>query len=178
MDPNQPQHHAADMAVGCEFGSRLGAFHDGELDADAERIVERHLASCEACRAELQEIRELSDMAGQIGIDGMSQLARRRIHKAIDGEQQYGSIFRIAGVLTGLAASVMVIGAAWLVERPDTGRAIVVLPPESSDKWDYLALNLRSDPLPTTQWEVNNQQMLAQNDLTNWMVEGLSGSGR
>ena len=152
MDPKQPVQRANKTSGdGCEFQSRLGAFHDGELDADAERIDERHLALCEACRAELQGIRELSDMAGQIGLDGMSPVALRRLHRAIDRQRQYASVFRIAGVLTGLAASAMVVGAAWLWDAPGSGYRsqpkIVRIEAGPTDKWEYLAMNLNSDPL-------------------------------
>ena len=40
----------------------LGAYHDGELGAAAARKIEAHLAECGACRAELEEIRRLSDL--------------------------------------------------------------------------------------------------------------------
>ncbi|HZK81228.1 MAG TPA: zf-HC2 domain-containing protein, partial [Humisphaera sp.] len=157
-------------------------FHDGELGNDTERMVERHMASCEVCRLELKEIRELSALADQIGQEGMSPLAVRRIHKAIDAEQQNYSIFRIARVLTGLAASAMVVGAAWLWDVPDSGHqskhVIVRIDPGPTDKWEYLAVNLKPDPLPTERWEANNQQMLADARFSNWMIEGLGGSGR
>lgn len=38
----------------------LGAYHDGELNEKQLRRVEKHLAECTACSAELEEIRSLS----------------------------------------------------------------------------------------------------------------------
>jgi anti-sigma factor RsiW len=38
----------------------LGAYHDGELEGTRLQPVERHLADCRDCRAELEEIRRLS----------------------------------------------------------------------------------------------------------------------
>lgn len=183
MDPIQPLQRANETpAGGCEFQARLSAFHDNELDADSERIVGRHLAACQACQMELGEIRELSALAGQIGQEGMSPMAVRRIHKVIDGEHWNYSIFRIAGVLTGLAASAMVVGAAWLWDVQDAGsqgpHRVVIIDPGPTDKWEFLAVNLKPDPLPTTRWEVNDQQMLADSSFSNWMIEGLGGSGR
>ncbi|HWE02283.1 MAG TPA: zf-HC2 domain-containing protein [Tepidisphaeraceae bacterium] len=183
MDPRPPVQRAPETPVGgCEFQPRLSAFHDGELDPDAERVVQRHLAACESCRLELQDIRELSALAARIGIDGMSPRALRRLHQAIDGQARQYSIFRIAGALTGLAASAMVVGAAWLWDAGDSRSSAsikyVIIEPGPTDKWEYLAVNLKADPLPTERWEVNDQQMLADARLTSWMLEGLGGSGR
>lgn len=40
----------------------LGAYHDGELHGARLRQVERHLTECTNCRAELDEIRNLSNL--------------------------------------------------------------------------------------------------------------------
>lgn len=40
----------------------LGAYHDGELRGARLRKVEGHLAACAECRAELEQIRMLSDL--------------------------------------------------------------------------------------------------------------------
>ena len=40
----------------------LGAYHDGELHGIRLRQVERHLAECAACQAELDEFRDLSNL--------------------------------------------------------------------------------------------------------------------
>lgn len=40
----------------------LGAYHDGELHGARLRQVERHLAECTACRAELDEIQSISNL--------------------------------------------------------------------------------------------------------------------
>lgn len=47
---------------------RIGAYLDGELDADARRAFDDHVAACEPCRSALQQARDLwetVDMAGQ-----------------------------------------------------------------------------------------------------------------
>ncbi len=45
--------------TGDAFTPRLHAYADGELDAAGTKAVEAHLATCAACRAELDEIRRL-----------------------------------------------------------------------------------------------------------------------
>ena len=41
---------------------RLDEYLDGELDVPARAEVERHLASCAACRGELEESRRLESL--------------------------------------------------------------------------------------------------------------------
>jgi len=40
----------------------LGAYLDGELNADKQRMVEAHLETCRSCRAELEELKSLSNL--------------------------------------------------------------------------------------------------------------------
>ena len=39
-------------------GQQLSAYIDGELDARARSAVEAHLATCEACSAQAEELRQ------------------------------------------------------------------------------------------------------------------------
>ena len=57
--------HVADMAGTCPSEEDLFAFMDGEMDAERQVLVLRHLSNCEACR---QSIMELA--ATQAGILG------------------------------------------------------------------------------------------------------------
>jgi hypothetical protein len=179
MDPSQAIFRAGQAANkgGCDFQSRLGAYHDGELDTVSARQVEQHLASCESCRAELQEIRELSSLAETVGAEGISPIGVARVHQMIDAEAG-SSVLRIAGLLTGLAASALVIGSAWLWETPQSrtsGQEIVVINPLGEPDMT-LAMTLEpSAPLPHSPWEVRDQQMLADARLADFMVEGLTG---
>jgi hypothetical protein len=178
MDPSEENFHAAQTAQnGCAWRNRLGAFHDGELDSASAAQVESHLASCQACRAELDEIRELSSLARMIGAEGISPFGMRRIHQAIDAEPRF-SVLKFAGILTGLAASALVIGSAWLWEVPETRPPqgeIVIVPDHRSD-WTTLATTLEVRQLPRTPFEAREKaQMLAYADFSNWMVENLAG---
>jgi anti-sigma factor RsiW len=40
----------------------LGAYLDGELNGEKQRMVKEHLARCQACQAELEELRRLSTL--------------------------------------------------------------------------------------------------------------------
>ncbi len=179
MDPSQAIFRTGQAASdgGCDFQSRLGAYHDGELDPATAVRVEQHLAGCESCRAELQDLRELSALAKTVGAEGMSPIGIARVHQSVDAESG-SSVLRIAGLLTGLAASVLVIGSAWLWETPETrtrGQEIVVIDPVGEPNMTLAMTLAPTAPLPHSPWEVRDQQMLADARLADWMVEGLTG---
>ena len=171
--PISPDPH--DAGECCEYSRRLSAFHDGELDPASSGEVEMHLSACPRCREELDELRDLSAQASLIGQEGISTSGLRKIHRAIDSDDRY-SILRIAGVLTGLAASVVVIGSVWLSEIPASRPAqpIVVIS-ESVPDWSRVAVDLHVDPLPTAELEVNHRQMFADARMAEWMFDGLNG---
>ena len=53
-----------------EYRRLLPRYHDGELTEENARAVELHLATCSACRAELQALRSLSStLAGAAELD-------------------------------------------------------------------------------------------------------------
>jgi len=53
----------------------LPRFHDGELSEESARVVELHLTTCAACRAELQALRALSaSLAGAAGPDSAADV--------------------------------------------------------------------------------------------------------
>ena len=52
----------------CDHTTRLGAYLDGELDAEARRALEGHVEACAACREGVRALRGLSALfAGRRG---------------------------------------------------------------------------------------------------------------
>ena len=135
----------------CQFTDRLGAYHDGELDAGTRRQIERHLMSCTSCAAELAAIRGLSrrvtDARDEIAPEEM-----RRIGQALAGEihaaESLRSLWPIARMLGALAASILIISGVWLHDLSQdratatAGAGPVALAPE----WERVAVTLRADP--------------------------------
>jgi anti-sigma factor RsiW len=163
----------------CEYRSRLDAFHDGELDPLAHEQFERHLEACPACAAQVRELRRVARLFDALADEPMSASALARVHHAVDqveDEPPLG-ILRIAAVLTALAASVLVIGSAWLWEAPGAGARphVVVYHPQPSAAWERVALTLEPDRLPRTAWEVGDRTRLADADarLADWMLDNL-----
>ena len=143
----------------CEFHLHLSAYHDRELDAETSRRIESHLAVCPACLAELAGMRDLSTRISA-AVDGgrTGEIAPResaRIHLAVDraGEDAPLSmpLLRTAGLLTALAASILIISGVWLLEtrtaqgdmavRVPVGQSVALAP-----DWERVATTLRADP--------------------------------
>ena len=181
ISPDSPPDPSSDptrLAADCLWRSRLGAFHDGELDSATATALESHLAACPDCRAELEDIAELSSLAAAIGSGGLSKMALRNIHRAIDAEDRF-TIFRIAGLLTGLAASALVVGGAWLWEAPPAGsmeRPLIVVGDNKAPQWENVAVNLGVDPLPTSDWEARDQAMFADARVAAEMAQDFMGN--
>jgi anti-sigma factor RsiW len=136
----------------CKNRSQLGAYHDGELPADAARELARHLESCPACAAELAGLQSASELFSVFTQERMSRAALARAHEAVERDAQ-PSLLRIAGLLAGLAASAMVIGSAWLWEAPTahkghSGPLVYVQSADKDPQWLLVATTLRVDPLP------------------------------
>jgi anti-sigma factor RsiW len=80
-------HDEIDLRVG-HPDDELSALLDGELDADAEAAVRRHLDGCEACRLELDEVadvrralRAMPAVAAPEGLVGAAVDRRRRAER-------------------------------------------------------------------------------------------------
>ncbi|MDB5303111.1 MAG: hypothetical protein JWM97_660 [Phycisphaerales bacterium] len=124
----------------CDFQSRLSAFYDGELDLRTAREMSLHLAECETCRAELKAMREVSGVLSGMKPRELTPLGLARLHRSADELAEKSDALPLAKVLMALAASVMVIGAAWMVQSPgqklNTPTPVVVVP---TDNWERVA---------------------------------------
>lgn len=97
----------------CEKAHLLGAYHDGELPPDACRELERHLAGCSQCAAELQRIGELTRMLSCLGQVRIPAETLGRLHRAADALPTV-AVRRMAGVLSSVAAIVLTVCTAGL----------------------------------------------------------------
>jgi anti-sigma factor RsiW len=155
----------------CPFNLQLQAFHDGELDTQASRTMSEHLANCPSCQSELADLQTVSRLFGSKAAPEMTSLELARLHNSVKGLAKTSArseanrlaeteFLRTAGMLSALAASVLIISSVWLVEFPSRhaaalspGVAVVpasdlgVLPTETPD-WERTALTLRVEPFP------------------------------
>lgn len=108
----------------CEFQQRLNAYHDGELDERARREVEAHAHACEGCAAQLAAMRQLSGLIrsgarARAAADAPRPEELARMHGAVSRvarEARDRPLLRIAGGLSAVAASVLIISGVWLAE--------------------------------------------------------------
>ncbi len=174
--------------TGCGFESRLDAFHDGELNADDQARVAEHVAGCAACGDALREMQRMSLLLGGRRDEALSEVSAdelARLHAAVDRQimrsrfQVDPSFWRTAGVLSGLAASVLIVASAWLLETPSVRQSSPSFGPVAMQQdWERVAMTLRSDPLPYSGPEANPDQSAladAHANMTDWMLENLKG---
>ena len=161
----------------CDWQGRLDSYFDGELTAAQATAAQRHLDACPACRAELEEMRGLSGLFENAFNQPAPRALLVRIHRAVDNtDSDRGTLFRIAGILSGIAASALVIGGAWLFDAPAPRPGVVVVIGSAQpgrENWESLAVNLRSDPLPVTGWEAPSPEALAQARVAEWFLKNL-----
>jgi anti-sigma factor RsiW len=139
----------------CEYRQRLSAYHDGELPGAAMREMDLHVETCVACAAELEEIREVSRSFSEMAAEDLSSAAMARAHAVAEGAAaELGSpVLRVAGLLTALAASVLLVGSAWLREPPagDGQPSKVAVAPAPAPEWERVAMTLDAGPIPIIQ---------------------------
>ncbi len=132
---------------GCPDKSELDAFHDGEMVEPRSSDVEKHLTQCADCRAHLAELRVLSQAMAGLDVGHLSQMGRHRLHARLDRAMESG-IVRTAWMLSGLAASILVVGSLWLSQSHEVTQAA---PPWIEVSMATTPLN-REVSTPATEW--------------------------
>jgi anti-sigma factor RsiW len=153
----------------CPFHSQLTAFHDGEMDSVAAGGFAGHLAGCGECRDELASMQAITGLFASLPEGRMIPLELARLHQNLDknvaSQNSVADFLRTAGVLSALAASILVISSVWIAEIPSRPAAtlspgVVVVPasdsvmPAQMPAWERTALTLRVEPLSFDQGNV------------------------
>ena len=111
-----------------EIGLLLEDYEDGLLDERTAALVEEHLAACEACSAELEEIRtykkELLSLERVKPPDDFLQRVRERIERPPGWKRFLGILSGAGGVrmplqLAGFAVAAIAVVFVFNVIRPD-----------------------------------------------------------
>src|SRR5690348_16142430 len=105
----------------CDFDPRLlAAYHDGELDVVDRARVEAHVGHYAACAEELAALRETAQLICGSGIDDLTGGELSRLHHAIDDAATDRPILRLGGAIGVIAASILIVSCAWLMELPSS----------------------------------------------------------
>lgn len=136
--------------MSCGGEQPLSAYLDGELDAAARAVVEEHLRTCGDCRAELQFLRETSQQLRDYPFENLSPAELDRIHAAVSESVEEPRLLRIGGTIGVLAASVLIVGMAWLKALPTSSPATPdgqIIASAPSESWERMAMTLRPEPI-------------------------------
>jgi anti-sigma factor RsiW len=166
---------------GCQFQSRLGAYHDGELDDSASQAVEHHLAECEICADELAGLREVSQAMAALDPGEITPLELARLHRELDRADD-GSVIRLGVGLAAAAASILIISLAWIGQtpaRPAQQANSQFQPVQQLPEWQRLAMGgeLQKPVLVNPVEPKLPDTGVATNDTINWMLNELQYPG-
>jgi anti-sigma factor RsiW len=115
----------------------LGAYVLGALDEVEAHAVEQHVALCDACRTELDELTELRDVLGEVPpeafLDGPPDDGDLLLHRTLRQVRAEKAAGRGGRTLIVAAASVVAVaialGGGVLIGKGATSPQVVALPP-------------------------------------------------
>jgi len=142
----------------CEYIRLADAYYDAELSPEERRRFEAHLATCDACAYELQELERVSRLMVNAPIPEMPPDVLRRLHQSAATVRER-MVVTLTKKLTAAAAAIIVICAGlWaigFVEREE--------PLEMLTSWELVAVRLDAETVGS-----DAQQMAT------WVVTDLS----
>ena len=107
----------------------LAPYLDGKLPADRRRWADEHLAQCERCRAELDEVRLGTEIVGQLPLVEAPEAVWRSIVRELDGvEHRAASPFRLWRFAAAMAVVLVAAGISYARIPPPTGGRLRVCP--------------------------------------------------
>lgn len=110
----------------CQQSEKVSTYHDGEMPADSRQEMERHLEQCPRCRAELEELRELSASLGALPSPQASPAVLARLHRQVD-QLAARSIYRLMEAGAAAAAAVLITCTVALLRQTPSPAAAPAL---------------------------------------------------
>jgi anti-sigma factor RsiW len=143
--------------MNCEFSQQLEAYHDGELPVDAHAAMQAHLLSCPACSQQLAELAAMSNLFATAPVPRLSQISQHRLHHKLTDEMDRGLV-RLAWSLSAVAAGIMVVGSAWLMQLGNVPAAGPVATVQAAPPWADVHATAEAETVsreaatPVAQW--------------------------
>jgi anti-sigma factor RsiW len=154
----------------CTYQSSLASYYDGQMPPETARDLERHLATCGACAGELNALSRISRMLETARPAAIHPDELARVHEAVDEIDDRGVLRLVIG-LSGIAASILIISAAWLYDGPRPPVSVVVRPSLPEQTWERMASSGPMVDQPTG----TPVSGTAIKDTTDWMIVGMGG---
>jgi len=169
----------------CKYQLLLSAYNDYELDAITRQQVADHADNCLQCANALQNLQKLSarfafatatldstiDLAAMVGM-------HRAVERSIQSDSSRRSLFRTVGLLTAVAASVLIISGVWLLDsrsRSQMESQSAAKPRDeatsTASDWERVAITLRAQPRPAIIGDSPFTPHYAES--IHWMLDGL-----
>ena len=124
----------------CSYGCQLSAYHDGELPSEQRERVERHLAGCAACAADLEQYRRLSTLLAAAPRPHLTSEKKQDLY-ALSPQVEEAGYLRIAKWTTAMAASVMLAASVWVMSHQQQTQPFSNVP----SAWEQDAINPPTD---------------------------------
>jgi anti-sigma factor RsiW len=150
--------------------NEIQSYHDGELDPARREAVASHITGCQPCSLMLAELVAMSNIFASAPLPQLSQMSMHRLHNKVEAAMERG-LLRIAWVISGVAASILVGGSILLssmstmkqtmpAEPTNTVASAVETPPwigsnvsAGTDAADTLS---QTSATPVAQWYLAN----------------------
>jgi anti-sigma factor RsiW len=162
----------------CPLVPMVGRFCDDELDPFARRQFKLHLEQCPSCTDEVARVRQLSEWFAPVrALEPQSQLLGR-LHDSIhdrgdfEGKRRIRDALPTARMLLALAASVLIVAGAWLVDGAGAPATPIQAPMSQrlaqAQPWERTALTLEVEsPYDAGGLRPDQERLL------DWMVASL-----
>jgi anti-sigma factor RsiW len=126
---------------------KLSAYHDGEIAGDEREMLAGHLAWCQVCLRQLEQLKQMSALVASSAPDGISQIALRRLHNKLDEVIDRGierGLVRFAWEVSGVAAAILLVGSVWLARL---GQPVSPMVPVSPAVPPWVSAQASVDPV-------------------------------
>jgi len=154
----------------CSYQSSLASYYDGQMPPETARDLERHVPTCAACAAELKALSRISRLLETARPEAIRPDELARVHQAVHEIDDRGVLRLVIG-LSGIAASILIISAAWLYDGPRPPVNVVVRPSVPEQAWERMASSGPMVDQPTGAPVTGT----AIKDTTDWMIVGMGG---